>query len=144
MSSRKRVLSARLRSGVAALLLILSSTLNPQAQQATPGRASAERAGGVDIAVNPARLQAVDIIKAEISQAKKYTYAGNRVSVWTAAADALWKHDPDAARETLRTAFEELKRVAPPKRDGENDTQLGLRTLDLRDRLRTVCLSFNC
>jgi len=53
---------------------------------------------------DPAR--AVSLVETQLSEAKMYADVSRRLSVMTRAADLLWPHERDAAREIFRQAYD--------------------------------------
>lgn len=59
--------------------------------------------------LEPKEQIALGLLQGEIENAKKYKYSASKIAIWTSACDALWDFQPIAARELLKSAFEEIK-----------------------------------
>ncbi|HEV7890395.1 MAG TPA: hypothetical protein VGP08_07140 [Pyrinomonadaceae bacterium] len=112
----------------AALFLLLAPALvRAQTNEAQPKKSQSKEAQSKEaqakettpkVFCDPAR--AVSLVETQLSEAKMYADASRRLSVMTRAADLLWPHERDAAREIFQQAYD---LAAKDFREHENDPE---------------------
>src|SRR5215212_8588479 len=87
-----------------------------ETQSAKESRTKEAKETGPKVFCDPAR--AVSLVETQLSEAKMYADISRRLSVMTRAADLLWPHERDAAREIFQQAYDLAVRDF---REHEND-----------------------